>query len=293
MTESTTPLLTNDQIAAEEASRKQLAAGLTARTEKFNQQAPPVTALAEKPASPLAARLAELSTPAPQPKRELSGAAHALQPLAKKATELLARFDAAKVRVTDAVAEYAVVDIRRVVNTVPPSDAIGSNWFRLRELVEASKEISSLVASSTYAGFAQLTAIITRFSTGEIVTYAAPDGKRADAIPSADAALMYFEPMVKRFENNVAAFENYLGIIARFEPLVIEDFKLAAQAPATSVETLPAALEVRERPMNYGNEYDPLNPVAPKGDDVPVVAVEGGTRIGSIRVPEWPSKRRA
>jgi hypothetical protein len=289
---TTTPQLTETQITAEDATRRQLAAALAQRTEKFNNQAPAVVAVAEtKPATPLAARLAELSTPAPSPKTELSGAARSLRPLIEKATALMARFDAERAKVTDAIAQYAIADVRRIVNLVPPSDDLGSNWFRLRELVSASKEVTSLVASSTYADFAKLTGIVEQFASGAITTYVSPERNRNDAIPSADAALMYYEPMVKRFENNVTAFEGWLALIAQYEPLVIADFKLAEQAPALKVDVLPVAVEIRERPMHYGN-YDPFNPPAPRDESVKEVVVEGGVRIGSVQVPEWPANHR-
>jgi hypothetical protein len=277
--------MTEINTTTEEQTRNALARALAEKSERFNAQVPTIAASAEKPASPLAARLAELSTPAPQPKRELSGAAHALQPLAVKATELLARFDAAKSKMTDAVAEYAVVDIKRIVNLVPPSDALGSNWFRLRELVNASKEISSLLANSTYDAFAKLTNIITQFATGAITTYAPPvDGKRDGALVNADAALLHFKIQLDRFENNVTAFENYLGVIATFEPLVMADFKLAEQAPATPAEMLPAAREIKPAPQPTYANWDPLAPpAAPKDDRVAEIAVEGGVKFVTTR----------
>jgi hypothetical protein len=288
MTETTTPL-TADQITAEEQSRAQLAKALADRTAKFNQQAQPVV-VAVEPKTPLAATLAKLSAPAPvAPPRDLHLTRAQLDPLLRKARELMAKYAALQTEIGDRAGDYAALDMARITRILPPTTE-SENWARLNALVNAAKEIVTTFQAVNYSEMAKLVPIVQKFATGEIEEYQDPVD-RSRALYNAGVATRYMTQEVAKFANVVNALANNLKTITLMEPLVAADLLVVQAAPAVA-EPAPERLALNqrlpnERPKSYADSGDPrvifAEPTQP--DTAKVTEVAGGTHIETVRRP--------
>jgi hypothetical protein len=278
MADAITPL-NADQVIAEEQSRAQLAKALTDRTERFNQQAPPVVATPEPPKTPLAAALAALSAPAPiAPPRDLNATRAQLDPLLKKARELMRKYDELKSEIGDRAADYSMLDMARIVKILPPTtDSL--NWSRLTSLVNAAKEITGTFMANNYSEMSRLVGVIQMFADGAITEYQ-DQNDRSRALYNPGVATRYMTDQVKKFEVTVGALVNNLKTITLMEPLIAADLVLVQAAPVVpevAPERMPMHQKLpNERPTSYHTDFDPREPAPQPDTSVKVERIADG-----------------
>jgi hypothetical protein len=300
---TTTTQLTAAEAAAEDANRKQIAAGLAARTAKFNETAPAVVAVEEPKQKPsLAGLLRQIGTPREMTRAARTAAHDALARVLPTGAALLARYDAVKAAIGDRAQDFAAIPLPMHGNQLPPimqaippkvhpNQDYAWNHFAIKTLVNAAREISTTLASDTYRAFTALTDVMRKFESGQIREYMGDDPSKYDrftSIPDIGTALRTYEAALPTFKNVVDALEANAAIVERNEKLIAED--LATIFNVQPIEQVPQqtiALHQKlpvEQPRSYATDFgDPREHAIAEPDTVKIEAVDGGAHITTVR----------
>ena len=285
MSDSQTPVLTAEQIAAEESNRNILARALAAKSAAFEAQSQPVITAAPEPKTPLAAALSKLSAPAPiAPPRDLALTQMQLAPLLTKARALVRRFDELRDEIGDKAGDYSALDMARIVKLIPPTtDSL--NWARLASLIGASKDISVILSASNYSSMQRTIGVAQQFHDGAITDWSDPQDRKT-VIYNAGVAVRFMEDQVKKFENTVSALANAIRTVVDLEPKVAADLVLVCAAPVVP-EAAPERLALnqklpKDRPTSSFIDFDPRQPEPQRDDSVRVEKIADGFHTTTV-----------